>query len=418
VDLTKFQRQDGDSDPFWFSFFSRPERLPQLPCYLTWAGPEVRQIVERHLNESALYGGTISGRGPRYCPSIEDKIVKFKEAERHQIFLEPEGLETSELYVNGLSTSLPARVQLEMLHAVPGLHSARMMRAGYAIEYDFLPPTQLTPTLQLREVEGLYFAGQVNGTTGYEEAAGQGILAGINAALFVRGREPLTLRRDEAMIGVLVDDLVTRGVDEPYRLFTSRAEYRLLLRQDNALRRLLPVSLALGLLPHGDASGAEERLGKEEEIRELAETWNSGPDSVNALLGAAGSKQIASPTRISELARRPGVRLSELLASNGWEGEARLAEWADIEFKYEGYLLRERASAARVGEMESFELSSELPYARFSSLSFEAREKLSAVRPETLGRAGRIPGVSQSDIQNLVLEVLKWRRHREVCTAR
>jgi tRNA uridine 5-carboxymethylaminomethyl modification enzyme len=417
VDLARFQRQDGDAEPSLFSYFSRPARLPQLPCYLGWTGPAVREIVEKHLHESALYGGAISGRGPRYCPSIEDKIVKFKDAERHQIFLEPEGLETCELYVNGLSTSLPPGAQLEVLRAVPGLERARMMRVGYAIEYDYLPPTQLSSTLELRGVAGLYFAGQVNGTTGYEEAAGQGIVAGTNAALTARGRDPVVLRRDEAMIGVLIDDLVTRGVDEPYRLFTSRAEYRLLLRQDNALRRLLPLSLKLGLLATDDCTRAEERLRQEEDVRQLAEGVSSAPDSVNAILTAVGTKPITSPTRISELARRPGVRLVELLAAVGWSGDGDLVEWADIELKYDGYLLRERISADRVAAMGEFELSIDLPYARFGSLSFESREKLSSIRPETLGRARRIPGVSQSDAQNLLLEVLKWRRNREACSA-
>jgi tRNA uridine 5-carboxymethylaminomethyl modification enzyme len=414
VDRSQFQRQDGDGEAFWFSYFARPGRLVQMPCYQGWAGKGVREIVEKHLHESALYGGAISGRGPRYCPSIEDKIVKFKNAEHHQLFLEPEGLETNELYVNGLSTSLPAEVQLEMLRAVPGLENVRMTRPGYAIEYDFLPPTQLSSALQLREIGGLFFAGQVNGTTGYEEAAGQGIVAGINAALCTQDRAPLVFRRDEAMIGVLIDDLVTRGVDEPYRLFTSRAEYRLLLRQDNALRRLLPVSLAYGLLASSDLATANERLRREEEVRGMAEALKSVPEAVNGLLTEAGSKPISSPSRISDLARRPGVRLAELLASAGWCGDASLAEWADIELKYDGYLARERAGAERLSEMERFELSAELPYTLFGSLSLEAREKLSAIRPESLGRARRIPGVSQSDAQNLILEVLKWRRNREV----
>ena len=417
VELSRFERQDGDVSPYWFSYFARAGRPPQLPCYLGWAGAEVRDVVEKHLSESALYGGAISGRGPRYCPSIEDKIVKFRNAERHQIFLEPEGLGTHELYVNGLSTSLPAAVQLDVLRAVPGLERVRMTRAGYAIEYDYVPPTQLSSTLELREIRGLYFAGQVNGTTGYEEAAGQGIVAGINAALTAQGREPVVMRRDEAMIGVLIDDLVTRGVDEPYRLFTSRAEFRLLLRQDNALRRLTPMSQRLGLLSTADAAIAAGRLQQEEQIRAFAEEASPPPEAVNGVLEAVGSKPTPSSTRIAELARRPGVRLVNLLSSIGWSGDPEVVEWADIELKYEGYLLRERASADRVAAMEQFELSIELPYSRFGSLSSEAREKLSAIRPETLGRACRIPGVSQSDAQNLLLEVMKWRRNREACSA-
>jgi tRNA uridine 5-carboxymethylaminomethyl modification enzyme len=413
IHLGAFQRQDGDLEPYWFSFFERPARLRQLPCYLGWAGAAVREVVERNLSESALYGGSISGRGPRYCPSIEDKITKFRDAERHQIFLEPEGLETQELYVNGLSTSLPAAVQLEMLHAVPGLEEARMTRAGYAIEYDFVPPTQLLPTLQLRHIAGLYLAGQINGTTGYEEAAGQGLIAGVNAGRWAQGREPLVLRRDEAMIGVLVDDLVTKGVDEPYRLFTSRAEYRLLLRQDNALRRLLPFAERLGLLSEEQLTRGEARLRTEESVRAFAEGTACAPADANGLLEAAGGQPIREPVRISELARRPGVRLSEVLALVGWDGEVEFSEWADIELKYEGYLIRERASADRMADLESFELSESLPYLGFCSLSYEAREKLAKLRPESLGRARRVPGVSPSDIQNLVLEVLKWRRNQE-----
>jgi tRNA uridine 5-carboxymethylaminomethyl modification enzyme len=415
VDLRRFQRQDGDPEPYSFSYFERSDRPSQLPCYLGWAGPEVREIVQAHLRESALYGGAISGRGPRYCPSIEDKIVKFADAERHQLFLEPEGLETSELYVNGLSTSLPAEVQLQMLHAVPGLEAARMTRAGYAIEYDYLPPTQLLPALELRAIPGLFLAGQVNGTTGYEEAAGQGVVAGINAARSVLGQEPLVLRRDEAMLGVLVDDLVTRGVDEPYRLFTSRAEYRLLLRQDNALRRLLPISRRIGVLTPGELDIAERRLLQEEAVRRYGEETACPPALANSVLQPVGSQPVSVATRLSELARRPGVAYRDLLALVGWEGDLESSMWAEIEFKYEGYLLRERAAADRIKALDDFALSTELPYERFASLSTEAREKLGRLRPESLGRARRIPGVSPNDIQNLVFEVLKWRRHWESC---
>ncbi|MEO8635083.1 MAG: tRNA uridine-5-carboxymethylaminomethyl(34) synthesis enzyme MnmG [Gemmatimonadales bacterium] len=409
IDLERLPRQDGDTEPYWFSVHARAPRLPQLPCYLAWAGSEVKAIVERELHHSALYGGMISGRGPRYCPSIEDKIVKFREAERHQLFLEPEGLETSELYLNGLSTSLPAATQLELVRAVPGLERALITRPGYAIEYDYFPPTQLLPTLQLRDCAGLYFAGQVNGTTGYEEAAAQGIMAGMNAALTASGRAAVVLRRDQAMIGVLIDDLVTRGVDEPYRLFTSRSEFRLLLRQDNALRRLLPLAEQINLLDQAELEAGRERLSQEEQVRREADDITLTPEDVNAFLEASDSTLITEPVRISDLARRPSVPLRGLLEVAGWRGEPDAAEWPDIEFKYEGYLKREQAAAARLAAQEDFLLPIELPVMSFQTISNEAREKLLARRPPTIASAGRIPGISPSDLQNLVRETLKWR---------
>ncbi len=417
IDLGQFPRQDGDPDPYWFSTFERAGRLPQLPCYLAWAGPELCGIIRDHLQESALYGGAISGRGPRYCPSIEDKVVKFPDAERHQLFLEPEGLETSELYVNGLSTSLPPAVQLQFLHSVPGLEGARMTRPGYAIEYDYVPPTQLDHTLELRGIDGLYCAGQVNGTTGYEEAAGQGLLAGVNAAHRALNRPPFVLRRDQALIGVLVDDLVSRGVDEPYRLFTSRAEFRLLLRQDNAARRLLDSANRLEILSAEEVALVEGRLRREEGAMELARSTPVDPLRVNPHLVQIDSGPIESPVRIAELARRPGVGLGLLFEVAGLAAiEPEDLAWGEIELKYEGYLLRERDSATRLASMEDYPIPIEAPIQEFKSLSYEAREKLSAQRPATLGRAGRIPGISPSDLQNLVLELTKWRQHLEACS--
>jgi len=407
ADLSAMARQDGDESPLRFSFFERHPRLPQLPCYLTWAGSAVKEIIQRHLSESALYGGAISGRGPRYCPSVEDKIVKFPEAERHQVFLEPEGLDTSEMYVNGLSTSLPPEVQLEFLRAVPGLEAVRMTRPGYAIEYDFFPPTQLDQTLQVKGCRGLFFAGQINGTTGYEEAAGQGAMAGLNAAAHAAGSEPLVLRRDQAFIGVLVDDLVSRGVDEPYRLFTSRAEYRLLLRQDNALRRLLPVAERLGLLTDQERRIAWQQLEWQDRMLETAGSTALQPAAANPLLESRGTSPISEPVRVRELARRHQVSLTELLERAGVDHEAAWTEWADIEIKYEGYLSRERDSAARLSEMDAVVLPLDLPYLEVRSLSYEAREKLNRIRPATIGQAARIPGVSPSDLQSLFLSVLR-----------
>jgi tRNA uridine 5-carboxymethylaminomethyl modification enzyme len=410
VNWSLVDRQDGENDGYRFSFFERAELPRQLPCWITWAGGPVKEIIRSRLQESALYGGAISGRGPRYCPSVEDKIVKFPDAARHQVFLEPEGLDTHELYVNGLSTSLPVHVQLEFLRAVPGLERAVMTRPGYAIEYDYYPPDQLTPWLETKAIERLFFAGQINGTTGYEEAAGQGAVAGINAVRRARGQEPVVLARGDAYIGVLVDDLVTRGVDEPYRLFTSRAEFRLLLRQDNALRRLYPLAERLGLLSDTERRLAERRLNEEERAIELARGTTITPAQAAPALAASGT-QLAGPERIAAVAKRPRVALRDLLAAvgarDGIDDSALLA--AEIELKYDGYLAREREAASRLAELAGFPLPFELPYREFSSLSMEARQKLEAVRPTSLAQASRVPGVSPSDLHNLVMETLRRR---------
>lgn len=425
VDYSRLERQESEIDQFdfsWSHFWPTPRasdgatRHPdQLPCWITFAGPEVKEIIASNIARSAMYGGAIAGRGPRYCPSVEDKIVKFPNVERHQLFLEPEGHDTAELYVNGLSTSLPADVQVEFLHAVPGLEAARMTRAGYAVEYDYYPPTQLHSTLELRALGGVYFAGQINGTTGYEEAAGQGVVAGINAALAVRGDAPLVLGRETSYIGVLVDDLVTRGVDEPYRLFTSRSEFRLTVRQDNALRRLAPIAMELGMFSDDEREASERRLADETRAIGLAERTSVRPEEVRELLDAAGSAPLPHAVKIVEVARRQGVWLGDLFRAagvgEGLGGDALTT--AELEIKYAGYFERERVQAEKLKRMGDFVLGDGIAYGGMQSLSFEARQKLEAIQPRTLAQASRIPGVSPSDLQNLVLEVGRRRETRD-----
>jgi tRNA uridine 5-carboxymethylaminomethyl modification enzyme len=407
VDLEAMERQDGDPEDYRFAAYAREEVPDQRPCWITWAGEELKGVVRANLSRSALYGGEISGRGPRYCPSIEDKVVRFPNAPRHQVFLEPEGVDTTELYVNGLSTSLPADVQLAFLRTLPGMAEVRMTKVGYAIEYDYFPPHQLDHSLELKRIPGLFLAGQVNGTTGYEEAAGQGVVAGINAALRVRGEKPVVLERDQAYLGVLIDDLVTRGVDEPYRLFTSRAEFRLLLRQDNAARRLGPLARARGLLTPAQEVALQSRLSEEDRVTNWFVETSLSPGEVNGLLSTAGGDRLGEPTRAVELLRRPRVRAVDLLeaAARGVDAHPDAVAAVEVELKYEGYVARERARAQRLRDAANTLLDNDLPYFAFVTLSREAREKLEAVRPTTLAQAGRIPGVSPADLQNLVLEV-------------
>jgi tRNA uridine 5-carboxymethylaminomethyl modification enzyme len=421
VDFSHLERQDSEIDQFdysWSHFWDSPRsnggttRHPaQLPCWITFVGAEAKEIIAENIGKSAMYGGAIGSRGPRYCPSVEDKIVRFPDVARHQLFLEPEGHDTSELYVNGLSTSLPADVQLDLLHSIPGLEHARMTRAGYAIEYDYFPPTQLDASLQVKALGGLYFAGQINGTTGYEEAAGQGVVAGMNAALAAREGEPVIFGRESSYLGVLVDDLVTRGVDEPYRLFTSRSEFRLTVRQDNALQRLAPMAIGLGMLDEREQRVVERRFAMEAEAQSLAESTSVRPEQVASLLERAGSTPLPHAMRVAEIAKRQNVSLASLFeaAGVGASLEREPLITAELELKYAGYFERERVQAEKMKRMGDFPLPAALPYEELRSLSTEARQKLGALRPRTLAQASRVPGVSPNDLQNLVLEIERRR---------
>jgi tRNA uridine 5-carboxymethylaminomethyl modification enzyme len=419
------EQQDSEIDAFdysWSHFWSTPRvthdergmhtRHPvQMPCWITWLEANGTQLITDHIAESAMYGGAIASRGPRYCPSVEDKVVKFPDKDRHQLFLEPEGHDTTELYVNGLSTSLPAAVQLDVLRSVPGLEQVRMTRAGYAIEYDYYPPTQLDAALASRAIRGLYFAGQVNGTTGYEEAAGQGVIAGINAARHTQERDPLVLGRETSYIAVLVNDLVTRGVDEPYRLFTSRSEFRLTVRQDNALARLGPLADTHGLLSDAERERMAVRLGAVRDAIKLAERTSMPPEVADPVLEAVGSRPLAHAVRAAELAKRQDVSLQALFDAAGvgadLPGDAVVG--AELEIKYAGYFDKERARAARLEAQGMVRLPSHLDYESLLTLSTEARQKLSRLRPGTLAQASAIPGISPADLQNLMMELRKAR---------
>lgn len=412
VHLDEMEVQPGETDFHRFSFISPMRPLPQLPCWTVNTNAAVHEMLRSGLADSPLYNGQIQSIGPRYCPSIETKIVTFPDRDHHPLFLEPEGVETNELYLNGFSSSLPMDVQIEALKRIPCFRDIVIYRPGYAIEYDFFDPTQLHHSLETKKVDGLFMAGQVNGTTGYEEAAGQGLIAGINAALKCSGNEPFVLHRDEAYIGVLIDDLVTKGVDEPYRMFTSRAEYRILLRQDNADIRLTPYAEKFGLATSDRIKRFYAKKEKIDEIIAFCKQFPIKPQNINAFLERVGTTPLQRGCKLFDLINRPQISLQNLsdeivefkdfLSQITTDAEETI-EAAEIEMKYHGYIARERALADKMQRLENIKIRGHFDYDSITQLSTEARQKLTAIDPETLAQAGRIPGVSPSDISVLLV---------------
>lgn len=413
IDFSRLEPQPGDEKPEKFSF--SPETHPvseQMPCYLVYTSPEVHAILRSGFDRSPLFNGTIHGIGPRYCPSIEDKLRTFADKEQHQLFLEPEGRTTNEYYLNGFSSSLPWEVQWEALHRIEGFEQLHIYRPGYAIEYDYFPPTQLLHTLETKRVAGLYFAGQVNGTTGYEEAAAQGLMAGINAHLKLAGREPLVLQRDEAYIGVLIDDLVTKGVDEPYRMFTSRAEYRILLRQDNADMRLTPKGYEIGLISEKRYAHFLQKKSLVESLVAFARRQSVKAAEIESYLKSLNSEPLTQGRKLYEVLMRNDVtfrglkevlpRLRRFMEEVAMTDEAM--EEAEIQIKYKGYIEREKFIAEKLHRLENIRIPADFDFFSMNSLTIEARQKLSKIRPETIGRASRIPGVSPADINVLLVK--------------
>lgn len=414
IDFSRLTEQPGDENPQGFSFIPSEHQLRcQKPCYLAYTSEKTHDILRKGFDRSPMFQGIIHGRGPRYCPSIEDKIVRFADKNRHQLFVEPEGLDTTSYYLNGFSSSLPLEIQLEALHSIEGFEQARIFKPGYAIEYDYFSPTQLRYTLETKIIENLYFAGQINGTTGYEEAACQGLVAAVNAVAKLKGLEPFVLTREQAYIGVLIDDLVTKGVDEPYRMFTSRAEYRILLRQDNADERLTQLSFSkYHLASEERVQRVEQKQQNAEQLKELLSTQSVAPSEVNEVLSHCGSAELQQRTKLASLLLRPEIdmptlagcsaELAQAIGSVPQDLRSEVVESVEISIKYQRYIEKEQEVAERVVKFENVLLPSDIDYHSIHAISYEAREKLSALRPKTLGQASRISGVSPADVSVLL----------------
>ncbi len=408
LDYSKMEEQAGDKNPQKFSYLDTPKLTKQRSCYITYTNDTVHEILRTGFDKSPMFNGTIQSIGPRYCPSIEDKINRFAERNRHQLFAEPEGWNTVEVYVNGFSSSLPEDVQLKALHHVPGFEKAKIFRPGYAIEYDYFPPTQLKHTLETKLIENLYFAGQINGTTGYEEAAGQGLMAGINAHNKVHDKDEFILSRDEAYIGVLIDDLITKGTEEPYRMFTSRAEYRLLLRQDNADIRLTEKAYNLGLAKEERLKNMEEKVSKSSELEEFLRETSLKPGIINPILEANESSPVDQAYRAAQILTRPNLSLEKLTAIDFIKEKVEQyneeqKEQTEINIKYKGYIEKERDNVAKLQRLETIRIPEYFDYSKISSLSAEAKQKLNKIQPKTIAQAGRISGVSPADINVLLI---------------